>query len=574
MPIENFNTYFNSYEGISELIKNYSDVDIVSQIVSITNTDTNTLLHYPMGCYSKSNTNAVYLDSLNDLKKNILYYDQVYQLLADDMSKNIFTSLIRYHLVPDAQFTRIASEQKNPQLTNRNFTTFNKEIGSEIPNLLANKEFIKDTTPEFSITVHYRITDLWEIPLLIHYINPNYTYYLQHIISEQKSETILYSLPKNTISKKQDKKKQKVIAAFPWREGWTNVELTKDCGLIPYLLYKNHNATVTMIGKQMEPYSYLDTYVNGLQMHLLETGSVYEKNQYILEHGKEIDCILLRGAYNTNINLAINYKKVNPNGKIYMGLDANSHWMDRILWQEEPFIQMMNCCDVIATSCKALQKHLNEKWPWKIEYIPNGYYNFGIQRPAPSFSKKENIILTVSRLGTPQKATHILLEAFALIAHKLPHWKLRLIGSIEDSFKEYIENFFQKYPHLSSQIEFMGVISDKNRLFEEYLKSKIFTLTSTFEGGTPNVVSEALTAGCVMAVTKFDAWEDAIDEGRCGMAAEINNIPEIAVMLLKLCQDSNLKQLSENAYQHALRTYTMEHIVAKLYEMLFGGDFI
>ena len=99
------------------------------------------------------------------------------------------------------------------------------------------------------------------------------------------------------------------------------------------------------------------------------------------------------------------------------------------------------------------------------------------------------------------------------------------------------------------------------------------TLTSTFEGA-PNVVSEALIAGCVMAVTKFDAWEDAIDEGRCGMAVPINNVDAIADMYVQLCTHSDLMQLSHNAYQYALRNYDMEAIVAKLYEMLFGGDFI
>ena len=116
------------------------------------------------------------------------------------------------------------------------------------------------------------------------------------------------------------------------------------------------------------------------------------------------------------------------------------------------------------------------------------------------------------------------------------------------------------------------VISDKEKLFEEYQKAKIFALPSLFEGGTPNVLAEALTAGCVTAVTKFDAWEDAIDEGRCGMAAEINDTDGFADILLKLCLHPELSRLSQNAYDFALRNYDMESIVAKLYEMLFGGN--
>jgi len=184
----------------------------------------------------------------------------------------------------------------------------------------------------------------------------------------------------------------------------------------------------------------------------------------------------------------------------------------------------------------------------------------------------KNILICFLR-NSFQKATNILLEAFALIADQLPDWKLKLVGSIEESFHAYIHDFLTKYPHLKERIIFTGSISDKDLLFEEYYKAKVFTLTSVFEGGTPNVVSEALFAGCAIATTKFDAWEDAIDNGNCGMAAEINNVPEIANMLLTLCTNDSLSGLSENAYHYALRNYDMEAIVSKLYEMLFGGKF-
>ena len=97
----------------------------------------------------------------------------------------------------------------------------------------------------------------------------------------------------------------------------------------------------------------------------------------------------------------------------------------------------------------------------------------------------------------------------------------------------------------------------------------MFTLTSTFEGGTPNVVAEALTAGCAMAVTKFDAWEDAIDEGRCGMAAKINDIDEIAMMYLELCKNANLEQLSE---QKTTKIYEDETEDDKFFDDFFSDE--
>lgn len=677
MLIENFETYYTSYNGISSLLKTFCLKDILESVAHSLRTDIHSLSNYPMGGNSKGKTNGCYLFVLKDLIKNISRYDTVFEMLADNTSKLVFTRLMQFRLIPDMRFVQAAYDKEHPQyfdktlvhctkdevfvdcggftgdtveeyirqyeqyktiyvyepsndniehcrsntskypniilrncgvgeksealpisnsMSSSSFTgtvedgdlipivSLDEDIkekitfikmdveGFEIPALLGAKNHIKNDTPKLAICTYHILSDMWEIPLLIHSINPNYSYYFRHYNPDQNLETVVYAIPKTQTKLPAAPKQQYKALAIPHDFGWRNVELTKDCGLIPYLLYKNHSMDVTMLGAAREAYPYLDTYVKGLHMELLPTGSEYEKNQYILQHGTEYDCLILRGPYDSNIDVAVNYKKVNPTGKIYMGLDANSYWMDGILWDTKRFRSLLDSCDVIATSCHAMQKHLNEKWPWKIEYIPNGFYSWSETITPPDFNKKENIILTVGRLGTVEKATDLLLEAFALIADKIPDWSLRLVGSIEESFQPYMDSYFQMHPQLRNRITFAGMISDKNALFAEYVKAKIFTLTSPQEGGTPNVIAEALLGGCAIAVTKFDAWEDAIDNGRCGMAAERDNISDIANMLLSLCRSNKLEQFSDHAYQYALRNFDMNHIVSKIYELLYGGE--
>ncbi len=242
------------------------------------------------------------------------------------------------------------------------------------------------------------------------------------------------------------------------------------------------------------------------------------------------------------------------------------------MWSEKEFIDFMDRCDVIATSCHSMQKHLNEKWPWKIEYIPNGYYGFKGHQEEPAFQEKENIILNVGRLGTEQKATEVLLEAFAKIADKVPGWRLHLAGSVEDRFQTYIKEYFLRYPELSERVCFIGAITDREKLSEEYRTDKIFALTSTLEGGTPNVIAEALHAGCAIAVTKIDAFEDATDYGRCGRSAQIGDVDGFAEILYQLCTDEDLEQLSRHAYEYSRTDFDMEKIVARVNELLFGGN--
>lgn len=674
MLIENFNSLFSTYPGISELVKSHSCDELLSHVATAAGVDIQFLSNHPMGGYSKGKGLGSYNYVLKDLKQNITRYDQVYEMLADEESRQVYTALIQFRLFPDKQFIQKAYDGAHPQyfdtsivkcspkevfvdcggftgdtaeayikqykdykhiyvyepmdsnmqlckhnlekyenittrqcgvgeknellpiLTGDSDSSFAGNIesdtfipiisldedisepvtyikmdieGFEIPALLGAKNHIKNDTPKLAICTYHVLSDMWEIPLLIHSINRNYTYYFRHYMPNENWETVLYAIPKEKATPPY--RKPKTAVALSWRDGWRNVELIKDCGLVPFLLHKNHDMDVTMVGAKIDDYTFLDTYVPGLKMEFLETGSVHEKEQYLLKHAEKIDLLILCGGYPTNVTLAQAYKYKNPNGKIYIGLDANSHWMDRIEWDSPAYVEFMSCCDVIATSCHAMQRHLNEKWPWKIETIQNGYYSFGKERPAPDFRQKKNTILTVSRLGTPQKATDKLLEAFALIADYIPDWHLKLVGTIEEEFENYIHEFFTKHPQLKERIHFTGVISDKDKLFEEYYKAKIFVLTSIYEG-SPNVVAEALQAGCAMATTKFDAWEDLIDNGNCGMAVEIDDVSGIANMLQTLCTNDNLSELSNNAYQYALRNYDMEAIVSKLYEMIFGGD--
>ncbi len=444
--------------------------------------------------------------------------------------------------------------------------------GFEIPALIGAKRHIREDKPKLAICTYHIVSDFWEIPRFIDSIYSGYQFYIRHYEKNQNWETVLYAIPiKTPVKLKQAKKRIKKIAAFSAPEaGWYNAFLTKDCGIIPYLLYKNHNCDVSMLGAKMEEYPYLNSYVKGLKMEYLPTGSEEERIYYIQEHAAEIDALLLRGAYPCNFMVAKTYKKNHPEGKIYLGLDANSFWMDRILWKEKEFSSFMDCCDVITASGRTIQKHLNEKWSWKILYIPNGYYPFGYSYQRPNFEQKEPIILTVGRLGSNQKATEVLMEAFASIAEEIPDYQLRLVGTIEKTFETYIENYWNQYPQLKKRVIFTGVIQEKEKLVKEYQRAKIFALPSRLEGG-PNVIAEALSAGCVTAVTKFDEWKDATDNERCGMAVDINDIAGFSKILLTLCKRKDLSDLSNHAYEYAKKNYDMELIVAKVMELLFGG---
>lgn len=570
-------TILGKYEEISDFIKLFSLEEIIKTASEIVEMEENNLRNFKVLGYTKAKKEATYEYALSDFVRNINKYDWVYQHLEDMDSKEIFTNLVRYRMIPDGHFLQSAQEQSankpiqiadqkglKESVTIRN----DDERDSVVSIIIEEKERIKKNFVSYTILMQGLISDLWVVPILIRAIRDDYQFYLRHYEEKNAGKTILYIIPKQAI-RQEPKKIHRVVAMAPYERPWSNVELVKDCGLIPYLLYKNHGCDVSMVGAKGETYPYAEL-VKGMKLEFLENGEIGTKVRYILEKGKEIDCLILRGCYATNFPIALTYKVANPNGIIYVGLDANSQWMDRILWYEEDFMNFMNCCDYIATSCTAMQKHLNEKWPWDIKCIPNGYYNLfsSKEETEANFENKQNIILTVGRLGTIQKATETVLESFAAIADKIPEWEFRLVGNIEENFQEYIKSFYEKNPELTERVVFTGSIQDRSMLRQEYEKAKIFALPSRLEGGTPNVIAEALHAGCALALTKFDAYEDALGEDACGMAASIDNIEEYSGILLQLCTKEDLRKLSENAVKRAREFYDMEKIVGGLYEQL------
>ena len=443
--------------------------------------------------------------------------------------------------------------------------------GFEIPALLGAKRHIREDFPKLAICTYHIISDIWEIPRLIDTIHPGYRFYIRHYNYPQNWETVIYAIPpekEKTVFR--PVKKRKRVAAMSPVEEWYDAMLLKDCGLIPYLLYKNHHCDASVVGTSVGNYSNLK-YVDGLKMDILSDGSIMAKGKYLERNAVNIDCLLLYGCYPIYFPLVDFYKKCNPQGKVYLALDANSGWMDRIQWTAPDFCHFMDQCDVITAAGHVMQRHLNEKWPWNIEFVPNGFYNFSSRKWRVDFESKENIILTVGRLGTTQKATNVLLEAFAKVADKLPDWKLVLVGNVEESFEPYLNQFWSCFPEMKERISFLGSILDRDKLYDCYLRAKIFALPSVFEGAA-NVVAEALYAGNAIAVTKIDEYEDATDSGRCGMASEIGDVDGFANVLLQLCQNERLEDMCRHAYEYAQETFDMERAVAKIYKLIFGED--
>ncbi|MBR1553672.1 MAG: glycosyltransferase family 4 protein [Schwartzia sp.] len=368
-----------------------------------------------------------------------------------------------------------------------------------------------------------------------------------------------------------EQKKRRGVYSLPAYAGWSNQQLTKNCGIVPYLFYKKFGFHAVMAGaKTEESYPYMK-YVEGMDVEFLPDGEISTKLDYINSHAEEMDLFVLHGFYPDYEGIVSHYRKLRPDGKVYLELDLNLQAADRMNWRSPLVESLFAACDVIGASCRSMQRYMSRRCSYKIEYIPNGFYDFEGTDFTPDFSKKENIILNVGRLGTYQKNTELLMEAFADVAAELPEWTVRLVGNMESGFQNYIETYFAKYPDLRDRVIFVGLVSDRNQMAEEYKRAKIFALTSRMEGGTPNVIAEALSAGNYIVTSEIDAAEEAVDGGHCGEIFPMEDKAQLANILRGLARDNGkIERGGRRAVEYAKNAFDFGRIVDRLYYLLYG----
>lgn len=165
----------------------------------------------------------------------------------------------------------------------------------------------------------------------------------------------------------------------------------------------------------------------------------------------------------------------------------------------------------------------------------------------PDSEDKEDIILTAGRLGTYQKATEILLDAFRSVASQT-NYVLHLAGPIEPAFNKYLDKFRHDYPLLNDRVIFHGPLG-RDELYRLYCRSKIFCLPSRYEG-MAIVFPEAMYYGNAIITTMDVSIRYLIEQFGFGLMVDKENSKALADALLNVINDNELRdKMSQNAHE-------------------------
>ena len=332
------------------------------------------------------------------------------------------------------------------------------------------------------------------------------------------------------------KQKPTFVTVFTETE---NFHLVKDVGQLPYFMYKTEGYDATLISYQNNvEYPFIDQEVNGLKLNFIpnkgrflyfELGVLY----YLFNHSKSIAILNLFHFKKDHILYLLIYKLVNPKGKAYIKLDMDilffknynaflfSNYRIKNLILKALTSWIFKLSDLFSVETDQAKDYLLNIYPElrnKLICIPNGVDNLYLDKEIPikAFQEKENIILTVGRIGTEQKNTELLLDALKIT--DLKDWKVYILGPIEESFKKYIADFYKEYPQLENKVIFTGNITDRKELFDWYNRAKVFCLSSRYEG-FPIAFPEALYFGNYLISSPVSSAEHITSKGKYGTVA-------------------------------------------------------
>ena len=346
-------------------------------------------------------------------------------------------------------------------------------------------------------------------------------------------------------------------------------DLFRDPGQIPYTLAKNYSDV------QAELVTCADVHDSALdrveRFRTIRIGKRIHNGSlaglwYLLLNAKRIDWLNLYHCRKQTLLLARFYKLLYKKGKVYVKLDAGLQTVQKL--EENPdylelFHKLENIADLISTESQVAVERISRLSNKSIHCVPNGVY----LKPADEGTERENIFLTVARIGSPEKNDDLLMEAFAKISDQCD-WKLILVGNIKQGFSSFINEYFEKHSMLKDRVLFTGPIYDRKDLATVYSRAKVFVLPSAFENYSLACV-EALCNGCYVILSdQVTPYREFTNDFRYGTISEVNNVGVLAEKLLEATRNMYTRELHKSIVDYANSLFSWELICEKLYDAL------
>lgn len=354
----------------------------------------------------------------------------------------------------------------------------------------------------------------------------------------------------------------------------SNIELVKDVAQIPHMLSKKYGIHTELVTSYVDDKGSNVAEVDGVSLHhfpMIKNGKI-TGILFLLRYAKSIKWLNIYHIDKKSYYWSKMYKALNPKGHIYLKMDVDFRMCEDFETNMHRRKILQKCekiVDIISVESQSALVRLQPFVKKHIELIPNGYCTSNDSKL--NSIKRENVFLTVGRLGTNQKATDVLLKAFAICAEKTD-WNLRLVGNVEESFKAYVEKFFCDNPMLKDRIEFVGAISNRVELDIEYRRAKVFVLPSRWES-FGLVLPEAMANGCRLLTTDaVPPIKELTNYGKFGTTVSVDDVNALAVAMEKSTKEDYSEEKVSAIMDYAKEKFSWDSICETLYSCIKKFD--
>lgn len=224
-----------------------------------------------------------------------------------------------------------------------------------------------------------------------------------------------------------------------------------------------------------------------------------------------------------------------------------AHILARPLWR-----RIISSSDKVVSASIFLKRLIQEHIDVPVEVIQNGF-SPGIE--ARNISAKSNRILVVTRMFQRKGVQHFI-DALADMDH---NWEVVIAGD-----GPYLPKLKDQARHMNLNIRFAGFVQGRE-LLALYESSKIFVFPSIQEN-FPNVLLEAMQAGCAIITTKADGCGEVI--GDAGIVTDPESPGDIRAALVSLMTDTARIQSYGDAAKKRIERFRWPRIAAQYNDVL------
>lgn len=285
--------------------------------------------------------------------------------------------------------------------------------------------------------------------------------------------------------------------------------------------------------------------------HFIRCFALIPASFYILSQLKKekTDVVhLFWGHYPSLVGFLV--KRVLKNSKISMFLGAYDLEYNLNISKD-----LAKNADFIFTHAKANIPQLNKMniKTDKINVIHRGINIKDLSLVIESIHKKSNQIICAGRF-LPDKGFDKVIDIFSKLHKNINNSNLVLVGyglAQSDLEKQTIDL------KIESNVTFTGYLS-QNDVLKFMAESDIFLFLSSKAGERlPNVVKEAMLAGCICIVSNTPGIDELIEDGKTGFIIEENNYDLIPNLISSL-NEIKKEEIRANAKEFILKNFDVE----------------